>query len=834
MSSPSQVSAPTIRTLLLTDLCDSVALVERLGDRAAAELFRSHDLQVLQLQERWLGRLIDRSDGLLLLFERPLNAIGFAVDYQQVIARLGAAHGAELKARAGLHVGEVLLWQNTREAVTAGAKPLEVEGLAKLLAARLMGLARPGQILLSAVAESLARRSVRDDDSGLGERLVWRCHGRWRLKGVPTTQEIWEVGLVGHAPLRMPLGGGKAWRDLPLWRRPPALALQAVAVLGLALGAWMATRSEPALAFAERDWVVVADVSNQTGDPDLARPVQHAVRIALEQSRYINLLGEDHLADALQRLGNDNVQGIDRDRAVDIAVREGARAVVLPVVSQRGGRWEVSLELIDPSTGQTLSRSRRSATGFSDNLIQAVDEAARDLRQTLGESMAAIARSEPLPQVTTRSLPALRAYSLAEVATGKRDYATARQLYTAALEADPDFALAHVGQARLLWRMLDAPGARTHLAEALTRRDALPLRERLYLDAWSAELSPRGWATEQWEALARLYPDFVAGPSNASWGLLQDNRFAQAEPFARSAGMSRHPMRVYPLVHLARAQLAQGQLEQVQATLREVDALSGRRHDLWGDVLVLSGQPGKAREILRAAATGQEASDRMMGLRGLMMLEASEGNCSQMQAYAGQMVDFSREMSDIHRLHFDVVALAARLCDAEDPLPEAPLRELGQRVEQAIAQAHAQGDAGVNDLYLRLLALSLVAQNGQQSDLAAGWLGRHQQRMAELGNPLVIKLLSVVQARQLIDIGQVQKAADRLAAQLDGTELYQTRVVLRDAYRLLDRQEDRVRQEEWLVRNAGRAWAEVIASQALQPLNIYALRPLQQGTAPAR
>src|SRR5262245_14588684 len=56
-------SAPQLRTLLLTDLVDSTALVERLGDGPASDLFRAHDRLVLQLQQQWRGRLIDRSDG---------------------------------------------------------------------------------------------------------------------------------------------------------------------------------------------------------------------------------------------------------------------------------------------------------------------------------------------------------------------------------------------------------------------------------------------------------------------------------------------------------------------------------------------------------------------------------------------------------------------------------------------------------------------------------------------------------------------------------------------------------------------------------------------------
>ena len=58
------IEAPQLRTLLLTDLCDSTTLVERIGDVEAATLFRDHDRLVLDLQQRWRGRLIDRSDGL--------------------------------------------------------------------------------------------------------------------------------------------------------------------------------------------------------------------------------------------------------------------------------------------------------------------------------------------------------------------------------------------------------------------------------------------------------------------------------------------------------------------------------------------------------------------------------------------------------------------------------------------------------------------------------------------------------------------------------------------------------------------------------------------------
>ena len=54
--------------------------------------------------------------------------------------------------RVGLHVGTVRVQRNTAHDIARGAKPLEVEGLAKALAARVMSHARGGQTLLTTAA----------------------------------------------------------------------------------------------------------------------------------------------------------------------------------------------------------------------------------------------------------------------------------------------------------------------------------------------------------------------------------------------------------------------------------------------------------------------------------------------------------------------------------------------------------------------------------------------------------------------------------------------------------------------------------------------------------
>ncbi|HET6603726.1 MAG TPA: putative peptide modification system cyclase, partial [Xanthomonadaceae bacterium] len=216
---------PQLRTVLVCDLVDSTALIERLGDRRGSDCIRRHDRLARELLQRHGGREIDKTDGFLALFDRPVQAVAFALDYQRSLHDPDAA-GESLRARVGIHVGEVMVWENSRSEVAGGAKAVEVEGLAKPVAARLMSLARPGQILLSGVAQNLAQRAQGD----LGEvaaHVRWLTHGRYRFKGVPAPMLVHEVGEVGVAPLTAPGSSTKVQRELPWWRSPGALALEA-------------------------------------------------------------------------------------------------------------------------------------------------------------------------------------------------------------------------------------------------------------------------------------------------------------------------------------------------------------------------------------------------------------------------------------------------------------------------------------------------------------------------------------------------------------------------------------------------------------------------------
>ncbi|MEO8122872.1 MAG: NB-ARC domain-containing protein, partial [Burkholderiales bacterium] len=170
---------------------------EKLGDAALAEVWAAHDRAARDLLPAWRGREIDKTDGMLLLFDSAADAVGYALAYHRALAGLSTT----MRARAGLHVGPVVLRENDAADIALGAKPLEVEGIAKPVAARVMSIARGGQTLLSAEAR---------EDLGKTTYKV-QSHGHWMVKGVSDPVELFEVG-DPETRFQAPADGDKVFR----------------------------------------------------------------------------------------------------------------------------------------------------------------------------------------------------------------------------------------------------------------------------------------------------------------------------------------------------------------------------------------------------------------------------------------------------------------------------------------------------------------------------------------------------------------------------------------------------------------------------------------------
>ena len=808
-------STPQVRTLLLTDLVDSTGLVERIGDTAAAALFRAHDRIVLDLQQRWRGRLIDRSDGLLLIFERPIDGLGFALDYVRGLRELGREHNQPLQARAGLHVGEVLLWENSLDAVQLGAKSLEVEGLAKPLAGRLMALARPGQILLSATAEPLAHRAARE----LGERgelLVWKSYGRWRFKGVPEAQEIHEVGEPGLAPLRMPSHTPKAWRDLPLWRRPVALAAETMLLAGLLVGGWFITRPQPAIAFGERDWVVVGDLRNLTGDPRLDDSLEQAFRISLEQSRYVNVLSDLKVRETMQRMQRPDDAKVDRASGSEIALRDGARALLLPTVAEVGGRLRVSAEVVDPRTQTTVYAVSADGKGI-DSALDSIDDVTDQLREQLGEAMQNVQKtSVPLPNVATPSLDALKAFAVARnVVSTTRDREQALGLYRRALQLDPQFALAHAD-------MADLYSGFGEIAEAIEeRRKALALRYRLSPQEQARiELLQRQYdAPALYERKAQeylaLYPDdtrIVSRLGFNQWHQLND--FKLAEATMRSA-MKPQYERV-EVIRYGVGIVLLGQ-EKVEQALTEFKRARGAGNtgpgEFYARAYDVRGLHEDADKIYHASTTGRDGWQGEAGVvtwidRGQWQNAADAADAWLKTAVA------SDDVLGILRARAAIASVAVMSKNADG---HRLVRELLEAVDANAAKADAIYPPTASEI--RLYAGLLSAQMEDAAGVAAALLATQASNVPR-DYPTVRQLQQVVLAEQERLDGKSQAAVSRMRSLVKRDDaLVAVHWALMRAEGAAGNSAGKQAQITWLVTHRGRVFTEATTIDVLRFFN---------------
>src|SRR3990170_4574841 len=155
--------------VLLTDIVDSTALTERLGDAPFRERARELD-GALRAAIRECGgtpvegRLV--GDGLMAVFTSAREAIEGALRCR------AASESTGLQLHLGIHAGDVI-----RE----GAN---VYGGAVNIAARIAGASAPGEVVVSDTVRGLARTSA---------GVSFEDRGQHALKGVADPQRLFAV-----------------------------------------------------------------------------------------------------------------------------------------------------------------------------------------------------------------------------------------------------------------------------------------------------------------------------------------------------------------------------------------------------------------------------------------------------------------------------------------------------------------------------------------------------------------------------------------------------------------------------------------------------------------
>ena len=332
-------------------------------------------------------------------------------------------------------------------------------------------------------------------------------------------------------------GGVQRWLT---WRRALTGGVIAFAGLGLTTAFYMGMRAfgigpvgtlVASGVLAERDRLVLADVENRTTDSTLGPSLTEALRVDLAQSPVVRLLDAATITQALGRMGRPAATPLNLVIARELAQRENAKAVVKGQIDPVGRGYVVSADLIKAADGAVLLSLRENAKDDG-AIIEAVDRLSRRLRERIGESLRSIRASEPLEEVTTGSLDALRKYSQALKLWEAGDANQAIALLQEATQLDTGFAMAYRKLAVTLTNSGYSPSRVNAAATAaFNHRDRLPPIERDLAIAyyyWTVEYDPDKVASAYGSVLS-LDPENGIALNNLALVYMRQRRWAAAE-----------------------------------------------------------------------------------------------------------------------------------------------------------------------------------------------------------------------------------------------------------------------------------------------------------------
>ncbi len=159
-------------TVMFTDVVDSTAFAERVGDERWSALLEDHRMLLRNSFRAHGGSEVSSGgDGFLARFPTPAAAVRCAIDIQKRLSELRRSRELVPEIRIGIHAGEVLQQADS-----------DLIGRVVNLASRVTALSGPGEII---VTEPVADH--------VGDGFVFEDRGLHELKGIPRPRHLLAV-----------------------------------------------------------------------------------------------------------------------------------------------------------------------------------------------------------------------------------------------------------------------------------------------------------------------------------------------------------------------------------------------------------------------------------------------------------------------------------------------------------------------------------------------------------------------------------------------------------------------------------------------------------------
>jgi len=288
-----------------------------------------------------------------------------------------------------------------------------------------------------------------------------------------------------------------------------------VALLLAVLAGGLYWRKHQAVQLTDKDQLILADFTNQTGDAVFDSTLKEALAIQLEQSPLLQLVSDAELHSNLQYLGQARDQRITPELAQQLGQRLGVKAYLAGSIANLGSSYVIQINAVNVATGEVFAREQVSAPDKT-AVLQAVSSAATAMRARLGESMASIQKlTSPYTNVTTASLQAFHAFSLGEDEHRMGHDFQALSFYAEAIRLDPSFAMAYARLGVTYSTQGSIAKAQQYMKKAYELRERVTERERMYIESQYANFQfdlPK--ALESYKLFAATYPRDAAAWNN--------------------------------------------------------------------------------------------------------------------------------------------------------------------------------------------------------------------------------------------------------------------------------------------------------------------------------
>jgi tetratricopeptide (TPR) repeat protein len=205
--------------------------------------------------------------------------------------------------------------------------------------------------------------------------------------------------------------------------------------------------------------------------------------VELAESPYFNLVTDAQSRQTLELSGRSREEHILPPIALDLCQRVGAKVMIGGSIVRAGSEYILDLDSVNCLTAASLEHIE-TEVGSQDEVLTSLGRMIPSLRKKLGESVSSIQKFDvPILQATTKSLPALKAYTTGDELRAQGKDEESIPFYMLAIDLDPDFAVAYARLAAIYGDTAESELSAEYMKKSFERREHISEPEKLYIAA---------------------------------------------------------------------------------------------------------------------------------------------------------------------------------------------------------------------------------------------------------------------------------------------------------------------------------------------------------------